>query len=415
MSGFEIVAIVAVLLCALAILPGTLGILMLTNKIAADAAGARLIYQHSIKVLIFSAILMLFAIYQALSAGPLSWLFIATVVVYGGVCVFGYLMHARLLFKPVRKPTFISVNEAMEKFGPEEEVVGVFDPSGKPFAFVTKLARRPHIVYQPEGNNPFIMTHCILSHSSMAYEMEGKFKQPDIIITAAMANNMVFYERSNQCAMTQMHNRPKGMDTELKLLPTISVSLGTWQSLYPDSKVWLRAKDWRDSFYLTILARADVIDPKSPVLVYPLQHKLDERLPMKSFVLGLEIENQYRAYPQSVFDSEQLIHDELGSTSLLVVAAKQNDYLQIFDRNVGGQTLTFSAAQTKEQFRDNETGSEWNVQGMCIAGDYEGTQLIRIPHYNKIFWFVWADYHPETTIYGQQKIAGGGIDSSAAA
>ena len=43
MTGFEIMAIVSALLCALAILPGTLGILMLTNKIAADAAGARLI------------------------------------------------------------------------------------------------------------------------------------------------------------------------------------------------------------------------------------------------------------------------------------------------------------------------------------------------------------------------------------
>jgi Protein of unknown function (DUF3179) len=399
MSSFEIMAVVAVLLCALAILPGTLGILMLTNKIAADAAGARLIYQHSIKVLIFSAILMLVAFYQAYVSGPLSWLFIASMLAYSLVCVFGFLMHARLLFRPVRKPVFISVDEAVQKFGPEEEVVGVFDSAGKPFAFITRLARRPHIVYQPEGANPFLMTHCILSHSSMGYEMVGDFAQPDIIITAAMANNMVFYERSNKCAMTQMHNKPKGMDLPLKLLPTIAVSLRTWQALYPDTKVWVRAKDWRDTFYLTILARADVIDPESPVLVYPLQEKLDERLPMKSFVLGVEIEDQYKAYPVSIFDNERLIHDEMGNTSLLLVAAKKNDYLQIFDRNVGGQTLSFIAAETKRNFKDNETGSEWTPQGMCIAGDYEGTQLDRVPHYNKIFWFVWADYHPSTEIY----------------
>ncbi len=399
MGGIEFIAVVAVLLCALAILPGTLGILMFTNKIAADAAGARLIYQHSKKVLLLSAILMLYASYQSFTNMPLSWIFIFLLLAYCAVCVFGFLMHASLLFNPVRDPVFINVDDAIQKFGPEEEVVGVFDPAGIPYAFVTRLARRPHIVYQPEGDNPFIMTHCILSHSSMSYEMTGEFKQPDIIITAAMANNMVFYERSSKCAMTQMHNRLKNADFPLKLLSTISVSLKTWQSLYPDTKVWLRAKTWRDTFYLTLLARADVIDPESPVLVYPLQHKLDESLAMKSFVLGLEIEDQFKAYPVSIFEKEKLIHDEMANTSLLLVSAKGNDYLQVFNRNVGGQTLSFVETGSKGNYKDNETESEWNVQGQCIVGDYEGTQLERIPHYNKIFWFVWADYHPDTAIY----------------
>ena len=139
MSGFEIIAIVSALLCALAILPGTLGILMFTNKVAAAAAGARLIYQHSIKVLIFSAVLIIFACFQAFSGDNLSLLFIATVVLYVGICVFGFLMHTQLLFKPVRKSVFISVAEAIEKFGQQEEVVGVFDSAGESYAFITSI------------------------------------------------------------------------------------------------------------------------------------------------------------------------------------------------------------------------------------------------------------------------------------
>ena len=400
MAGFEIMAIIAVLLCALAILPGTLGILMLTNKIAADAAGARLIYQHSMSVLLVSVVLISFASYQAFSSASPGWLFSACLFGFACVCIFGFLMHTRLLFKPIRLPVFISIEEAIEKYGGDEEVVGVFDPAGKPYAFITRLARRPHIVYQPEGDSPFLMTHCILSHSSMAYAMEGKFKQPDIIITAAMANNMVFYERSNQCAMTQIHNKPTDADVDLKLLSTISVSLKTWKDLHPDSKVWMRAKDWRDTFYLTLLARADVIDPDSPVLAYPLQHTLDERLAMKSFVLGLEVDNQYRAYPVSIFEKDHLINDELGNKPLLLVASHDNDYMQIFERSAAGATLTFVVGKTHEYFLDNETRSQWNMQGLCIAGDYEGAQLQSIPHYNKIFWFVWADYHPQTSIFG---------------
>jgi len=74
--------------------------------------------------------------------------------------------------------------------------------------------------------------------------------------------------------------------------------------------------------------------------------------------------------------------------------------MQIFERSAEGAILTFVAGKTNEYFLDNETRSQWNMQGLCIAGDYEGTQLQSIPHYNKIFWFVWADYHPQTSIFG---------------
>ncbi len=402
MTGTEWLAVAAVILSAIAILPGTLGILMLTNKIAASAPGARWIYGRSFWILVLSGVIMAVAAYQALAAGTASWVFLGAVAAYAGILVFGFFMHTRLLFRPVRKPMFLSVDEAIEKFGPDEEVVGVIDDTGTPYAFVARLARRPHIVYQPDGEAPFLMTHCILAHSSMAYAMEGQFKQPDIMITAALANNMVFYEKSNQCSVIQLHNRSRGGELPLRTLPTVAVSLATWKKLYPDSRVWHRNIEWRDIFYLKLLARADVIDPKSPVMVYPLQHGLDERLPMKSMVIGVQIGDQTRTYPASLFENgaHQLIHDELGGTPLLLAAACDGDYIQVFDRRLDdGQVLTFRPAETADHFVDNETGSEWAPTGNCMAGPLEGKRLKPVPHYNKIFWYVWSDFHPGTEIY----------------
>jgi hypothetical protein len=105
-----------VLLCALAILPGMLGILMLTNKIAADAAGARLIYQHLMSVLLVSVVLILFASYQAFSSASPGWLLSACLFGFACVCIFGFLMHTRLLFKPIRVPFFISIEEAIPHY-----------------------------------------------------------------------------------------------------------------------------------------------------------------------------------------------------------------------------------------------------------------------------------------------------------
>lgn len=403
MNMTDVLALVAIPLTAVAVLPGTLGILMLTNRIAASPAGARYIYSQSGILIVAALGLIAYGIYENAATGSWSLAVIGSAVAVALLLVYGFLMHAKLLFRPVKDPVFITLQEAIEKFGPDEEVVGVIDKDDKPYAFVARLARRPHIVYQPEGDSPFIMTHCILAHSSMSYALEGNFEQPDITITAALANNMVFYEKSSRCSVVQIHNRLEGRNDPLATIPTVMTSLRTWKQLYPDSPVWVRPIEWRDIFYLKVLARADVIDPASPVMVYPLQHELDTRLPMKSLVLGVSAGGQQRTYPVAVVAKEKVINDRLGDTPLAIFCV--DDFMQVFDRRVVGATLTFERTADGKGFTDRESGSEWSPTGMCVSGKHRGTQLAAIPHYNKIFWFVWSDYYPHSDIYGEREIA----------
>jgi len=172
MGLLDAVAIIATLLAAVAVLPGTLGILMLTNKFAASPAGARYIYFQSGGLLAVSLLLIAYVGYRGNQADAYSDLVIGCMAAVALLLIYGFFMHAKMLFKPVTKPTYASIDEALEKFGPDEEVVGVIDRNGNPFAYIARLARRPHIVFQPEGDAPFIMTHCILAHSSMSYALE---------------------------------------------------------------------------------------------------------------------------------------------------------------------------------------------------------------------------------------------------
>ncbi len=151
MAGSDWMALAAVLLCAVAVLPGTLGVLMLTHKFAADASGARFIYGQSAWVLAASAVLLADAVYGAVTGGGITGIMMGSIAVYGGILVFGFFMHTSFIFRPVREPTLVTLDEAIQRYGPDEEVVGVIDQSGKPHAFVARLARRPHVVYQPEG------------------------------------------------------------------------------------------------------------------------------------------------------------------------------------------------------------------------------------------------------------------------
>lgn len=394
----EIIAVPAALLFALAILPGTLGVLLMTSKIAARGWGARLIYQKAPWIAAGAAVLLAVAWALALASGGASLILLGATAFFGGVAVFGFFMHTKLMFKPVTKPLYMSVDQALEKFGPDEEIVGVIDGAGTPWGYVARLARRPHIVEQREGANPFMMTHCILAHSSMAFALEDKFAEPDITITSALANNLVFYEKKTKCSIVQAHNGSIDRDASLRMVPTIAVSLKTWKAMYPGSKVWYRNREWRDDFYLNLLARADVIDPNSPVMVYPLKHGLDDRLPMKAMVTGVEIDGLARTYSLEESRKNPLIHDRLSNTDILIASGFGNDLIQVFDRRVGDMTLTF-ISDRDSTFADAQTKSKWTMQGICVAGQLKGQSLKLIPHYSKMFWYVWADYHPGAEVF----------------
>ena len=169
---------------------------------------------------------------------------------------------------------------------------------------MTRLARRPHVVYQSEGSSPFVMSHCILSHSSMGYALEGSFAKPDIRIASVLANNLVFYERSSGRTVLQIQNRSTDGAMSIPTLPTVMMSLRTWKRLFPESQVWYRPREWRDTFYLKLLARATILDQSSPDLVYPLERPADPRLPLKAYVNGVQLGGATKAYPLDVFEGE---------------------------------------------------------------------------------------------------------------
>ena len=131
MNSLDAVAIFAVLLTAAAVLPGTLGILMLTNKIAASPAGARYIYSQSGALIALALAMLIYSAYRSAEGGEYSTIVAISMALVSVLLIYGFLMHAKMLFKPIRKPLYISIDKALDEFGAEEEVVGRNFPAGQ--------------------------------------------------------------------------------------------------------------------------------------------------------------------------------------------------------------------------------------------------------------------------------------------
>ncbi|MCE2395090.1 DUF3179 domain-containing protein [Candidatus Poribacteria bacterium] len=124
----------------------------------------------------------------------------------------------------------------------------------------------------------------------------------------------------------------------------------------------------------------------------------DNRLMNKELVVGVRINESYRAYPFTAFKKQSIINDEVADEPVLAFHDLESNATAVFLRTVDGETLTFKPAQGYF-VKDIKTETTWNlITGVATEGKLKGHTLKRLPAMN-IYWFAWARYHPETTVY----------------
>jgi hypothetical protein len=67
----------------------------------------------------------------------------------------------------------------------------------------------------------------------------------------------------------------------------------------------------------------------------------------------------------------------------------------VFLPEAGGERLTF--APVEGGFRDQQTGTTWNVLGHATDGPLDGAQLTPYRQVDT-FWHAWVAFQPDTTI-----------------
>jgi hypothetical protein len=87
-------------------------------------------------------------------------------------------------------------------------------------------------------------------------------------------------------------------------------------------------------------------------------------------------------------------------SGLPLVLILENDLMtfHVFDRRWQGQSLHFSWGSNSNSIKDDQTNSEWSLNGHCLHGTLQGASLTQIQAYQE-FWHSWSSFHPLTTQY----------------
>lgn len=208
-------------------------------------------------------------------------------------------------------------------------------------------------------------------------------------------NVLVMYDRQTNTLWSQLLGKAvdgplKG--TELQYLPAWQTTWQDWQARHPDTlalrKGYQGDYDPYEGYYNS--GQAGVLG----------QDRLDERLYVKEFVIGVAVADQAIAYPFSALNGQPVVNDTLGGLPLLVVFNADTATGVVFDRTLDGQTLTFTTAPDLT-LTDVETGSTWDgLTGLALDGPLAGQSLTRLKSTSS-FWFGWKDWYPQTAVYGQ--------------
>lgn len=252
---------------------------------------------------------------------------------------------------------------------------------------------------------PVAITYCPLCNSAVGFDRRVEGETLRFGVSGLLRNSdLVMWDDATDSLWQQITGEAIVGDftgTQLDLIPTPVVSFGDFATRYPDGEV-LSQESSPGSYGRNPYTYYDEV---SQPFLY--DGEIDDRYPAMERVVGVVIDGQNKAFPFSVLEELGAVNDELDGVPIVAMwgapetvsalnAPRIADSDPIgtgvaYERTVGGKTLTFEAIGD-DMFRDEETGSTWDLFGEAVDGPLTGEQLTPVVQTNH-FWFAWAAFN----------------------
>lgn len=267
------------------------------------------------------------------------------------------------------------------------------------------------IVNDEVAGVPVVASFCPLCHTALAFDRRVEGETLDFAVSGALRkSDLVMYDRNTETWWQQatgeaIVGRHAGLD--LRPLQMSVLSFRDFRSAFPDADILTE-----DTGFGTTYGRTPFIGYDTRAYPPYASRVIDNRLPALERVITLEAGDTSIVVPFSTLSEIALARVDLAGTAIVVFwapgTASALDELHIAtSRDVGsaaayfpevdGHMLTL-APDAPGRFRDEETGSVWDVTGLALSGPLAGSRLPPAAHSTQ-FWFAWTSFHPGTVVW----------------
>ena len=223
-------------------------------------------------------------------------------------------------------------------------------------------------------------------------------------------SNKVMYDRLTNSLWNQLTGEPvigPLWDSGIKLdfFPVILTTWEEWLELHPDTTVLQQDTGlYPAEFY------APEDDPRAiyyayfndPETMFPVPDR-DDRLDTKDVVLGVQLNDGYKAYSSAALSKHRVVHDVVGGEEIVVLGSAASQGARAYYS--GGNTFALVPDEERQPPRHPAGGRGrgrrhgWQVtEEFLVNTADESEKLARIPTHMS-FWFGWFQFHPGTELY----------------
>ena len=312
------------------------------------------------------------------------------------LCLAGFyftdvLYKAESMFE---EPQSIKFANAITNKVPESFIVIGVVNNGVAKAYPLVYLGYHHKVQDNVGNEPVLVTYCTMCRSGRVYSPVINGVRQNFRLVGARHYNAViedagtktwWYQATGVAAAGYLKGK------QLKELPYEQSTLSAWLNKHPCSLILQPDTHYLNDYSeLKNYDRLQAVDRDSTL-------KNKDTLIRKSWVLGLIINGQAKAYDWRQLFKKRLVNDEFSKTPVLL--ALENDSLSYhaFNTTVNGKTLHFNLDADGE-LTDRETASIWDWDGLSTSGLLKGNRLGKIQSYQE-YWHSWKYFHPNTLFW----------------
>lgn len=326
-------------------------------------------------------------------------------IMWGGVVIDG--------IPALDNATMVSAIEE-DYLDPAEPVFGI-SINGDHRAYPLRILDWHEMANDVIGGVPVSLAYCTLCGAGIAFDGRAPDGETYTFGSSGFLfrSNKLMYDRQTRTLWNQLTGEPVlgqlvGTGVKLKLLPVVLTTWEAWQDQHPDTLV-LDPNTGYDRPYSPGSAYGDYFS--SEETMFPVWLK-DDLLGTKDRIYALQIEGIPKAYPVELLVEEMVVNDELGGTSLVLIAARGEVIVDGDSRRVG--PVTYNAGgevrvydRGEEEFfpgADPDTvidseGRIWQVTEEALLGP-DGEVAIRI-NGHLAYWFGWFSFFPNTLVYGE--------------
>jgi hypothetical protein len=294
-------------------------------------------------------------------------------------------------------------SEAEASLSDDETVIGI-ERGGRARAYPLAILDW-HEIVNDEFAGPLLVTYCPLCGSGVTADRLVDGAETTFGVSGLLwRSDLVMYDEATESLWSQVLGRAiRGPETgeRLSLVPSTFTSWGEWRETHPDGEVLLPPP-----LSLTITDTPPRNYDGEAYAGYDESRRIgigyndfdDDRLHPKARVVGIRVDGTAKAYPLStVLDADGVVNDTVAGRPVVAVGAGDGT-LAVYDRRVDGSTRSFQPGDDRTVVAD---GSAFDIRtGVAVDGPLEGSRLEQVNDRSPMFWFAWADFHPNTTVYG---------------